>query len=200
MLILALAQTIEHEPERERWQQIDEIFLAMAVLPGSRVADLGAGDGFLTVRLSPLVGEKGRVYAEDVDNKRLEGLRKRAANAKLNNIEIVNGSDDDPHLPLAQLDSVVILNAYHEIPKYEEMLRHIRNALKPGGRLVIAEPSPWPGEESREQQTAKHHISSAFVAEELKQAGFTIIETREKFAHIPDGPVYYSLVVGRLGD
>ena len=77
-LALAAGQTIEHEPERERWQQVGDIFRAMAIGPGSIVADVGAGDGFLTVRLSPLVGEKGRVYAEDIAEARLERLRKRA--------------------------------------------------------------------------------------------------------------------------
>jgi predicted methyltransferase len=81
---------------------------------------------------------------------------------------------------------------------YQEILRHIRESLKPGGRLVIAEPSPSAGQETRAQQTAKHRISSALVAEEMKAAGFTIIDTREKYAHVPGGELYYSLVVGRL--
>jgi predicted methyltransferase len=76
------------------------------------------------------------------------------------------------------------------------MLRHIRESLKPGGRLVIVEPSPSLSEETRAQQIAKHHIGPAFVAEEMTRAGFTIIETREKFAQIPDAG-YYSLVMGR---
>ena len=63
--------------------------------------------------------------------------------------------------------------------------------------LVISEPSPLPGEETRAQQTAKHHIASAFIRDELTTAGFTIVESREKSAHIPDGQVYYSLVVAQ---
>jgi ubiquinone/menaquinone biosynthesis C-methylase UbiE len=194
------AQDIAHEPEREHWQRIEAIFDAMGIHPGSIVADIGAGDGFLTVRLSPLVGERGRVYAEDIADKRLDGLRKRVADAQLNNIVITNGAADDPKLPVAQLDAAVFLNAYHEVANYTEMLKHVRDSLKPGGRLVIAEPSPSEGEETRAQQTAKHRISAAFVADELTGAGFTILDTREKFAHIPDGPVYYSLVVARRGE
>jgi ubiquinone/menaquinone biosynthesis C-methylase UbiE len=199
LLAFATAQTIEHETEREHWQHVGEIFKAMAIGPGSIVADIGAGDGFLTVRLSSLAGEKGRVYAEDIAEGRLERLRKRVTDAHLENVVIVNGSTDDPHLPAAILDSVVILNSYHEMPKHDEMLRHIREALKAGGRLVIAEPSPSPAEVSRAEQITKHHISSAFVAEEMTHAGFTIMETREKFAHVPDGG-YYSLVLGRRGE
>ncbi len=191
------AQDIAHEPEREVWQRIGDIFQAMDVHAGSRVADIGAGDGFLTVRLSPIVGESGRVYAEDIAEKRLDALRKRVAENHLNNVDFIFGSAGDPHLPADRLDAVVILNAYHEIQPYEEMLRHIHDALKPGGRVVISEPSPLAGEETRDQQTAKHRIASSFVADELKHAGFSILETHEKSAHIPDGPIYYSLVVAR---
>lgn len=198
-IVTAAGQTIEHEPDREHWQNVADMFKAMAIAPGSIVADVGAGDGFLTVRLSPLVGETGRLYAEDIADVRLERLRKRVADAHLDNVAIVSGSADDPRLPSAQLDSVVILNSYHEMPKYDDMLRHIRDALKPGGHLVISEPSPSPGEETRAQQIAKHHIASAFVADEMTRAGFTVIEARENFARIPDDG-YYSLVVGRLAE
>jgi precorrin-6B methylase 2 len=199
VLALATAQTIEHEPEREHWQQVSDIFQAMAIGPGSTVADVGAGDGFLTVRLSPLVGEKGRVYAEDIAEERLERLQKRVADAHLDNVVIVHGAAADPSLPAARLDSVVILNSYHEMPKYDEMLWHIHESLKPGGRLVIVEPSPSLSEETRAQQIAKHHVGWAFVAEEMTRAGFTIIGTRDKFAQIPDAG-YYSLVVGRRAE
>lgn len=195
VLTLASAQTIEHEAEREHWQQVGDIFQAMAIGPGSIVADVGAGDGFLTVRLSPLVGEKGRVYAEDIAEERLERLRKRVTEAHLENVVIVKGSAEDPRLPAVQLDSVVILNAYHEMTKFDETLRHIRESLKPGGRLVIAEPSPSSGEQTRTQQTARHRIGPAFVAEEIRHADFTVIETKDKFARTPYGG-YYSLVVG----
>jgi predicted methyltransferase len=185
--------------ERESWQHPDEIFKAMAVAPGKVVADIGAGDGFLTVRLSPLAGPEGRVYAVDVAPDRLERLRGRVAAAHLDNVVIVNGGDDDPHLPEAQLDAAVILNAYHEMSRHEDMLRSIRAALKPGGRLVIAEPSPSSGDGDRVRQTARHRISPALVVQEMTQAGFLLLETKESFARTPEG-VAYSLVVGRRGD
>src|SRR5216684_1085671 len=174
--VAASAQTIEHEKDREHWQRVEEMFKAMQVHAGSVVADVGAGDGFLTVRLSPVVGDTGRVYAGDIDEKRLERLRKRVGEA--------------------HLDNIVILNSYHEMPKCYEMLQHIRDCLKPGGRLVIAEPSPKPGEERRDTQIAKHHISSVFVAEEMTRAGFSVVDRRDDFAQLPGGSGSYSLVVG----
>jgi|ERR1051326_3663646 ubiquinone/menaquinone biosynthesis C-methylase UbiE len=191
------AQDIAHESEREHWQHIDDIFAAMSIHSGSVVADIGAGDGFLTVRLSALVGDSGHVYAEDIAEKRLAGLHKRVDDAHLSNVSTILGAPADPRLPNRQLDAAVILNSYHEIEPYQEMLQHLYDALKPGGRLVISEPSPLPGEQTRAQQTAKHRIASAFVRDELISAGFTVIESREKSAHIPDGPIYYSLVVAQ---
>lgn len=199
-LAACTAQTIEHEPERERWQQIGEIFKAMAIGPGSVVADVGAGDGFLTVRLAPLVGETGRVYAEDIAENRLERLRKRVGEAHLEHVAFVLGAADDPHLPASQLDAVVILNSYHEMARNDDILRHIRDSLKSGGRLIIAEPSPKAGEDTRAQQIAKHHISSTFVAEEMTRAGFTIVEKRDDFAQLPGGSGSNSMVVGRRSE
>jgi ubiquinone/menaquinone biosynthesis C-methylase UbiE len=194
--IAVTAQTIEHEPERERWQRVTEIFKAMQIHAGSVVADVGAGDGFLTVRLSPAVGDAGRVYAGDIDEKRLERLRRRVTEAHLDNVVIVKGDADDPHLPASKLDAVVILNSYHEMPRNDDMLRHIRESLKPSGRLIIAEPSPKAGEETRADQIAKHHISSAFVAEEMVRAGFSIVDRRDDYAQLPGGGSY-SLLVGQ---
>jgi ubiquinone/menaquinone biosynthesis C-methylase UbiE len=194
--VAACAQSIEQEPVREHWQRITEIFKAMEIRPGSLVADVGAGDGFLTMRLSPLVGETGRVYAVDIADRPLERLRRRVSDAKLENVVVIKGEADDPHLPASQLDAVVILNSYHEMPRGDDVLRHIRESLKPGGRLVIAEPSPSPGEETRAAQIAKHHIASTFVAEEMVRAGFAIIERRDEYAQIPESN-YYSLVVGQ---
>ncbi|HVO99308.1 MAG TPA: methyltransferase domain-containing protein [Bryobacteraceae bacterium] len=191
------AQDIAHESEREQWQHINDIFAAMDIHPSSVVADIGAGDGFLTVRLSALVGASGHVYAEDIAEKRMADLHKRVDEAHLSNVSMILGAAGDPKLPTGQLDAVIILNAYHEIEPYQDMLRHIYDALKPGGRLVISEPSPLPGEETRAQQIVKHHIASAFVRDELMSAGFTVVESREKSAHIPDGPIYYSLVTAR---
>ena len=100
---------------------------------------------------------------------------------------------------MGALDAVVILNAYHEMPKCYDMLRHIRDALKPSGRLVIAEPSPAPDEATRAQQIAKHHIDPVLIAQEMTVAGFTIVESRKDFAHIPDAGTY-SMVVGRRAE
>jgi predicted methyltransferase len=192
----AAAQTIAVEPEREQWNRVVDIVAAMAIRPGAVVADVGAGDGFLTVRLAPIVAPTGKVYAEDIADRPLERLRARVSDAHLDNVVVLKGDPDDPKLPAQALDAVVILNSYHEMLRADDMLRHIRESLKPGGRLVIAEPSPPATETSRADQVAKHHISAAFVADEMTRAGFTVLDQREPFARLPGGDGTYSLVVG----
>jgi len=196
-VVAATAQSIASEPARERWQHVDEILKAAGIGVGSSVADVGAGDGFLTLRIAPFVGENGHVLAVDISDARLQSLKRRVTDAHFANVEIVKGDEGDPRLPAGQLDAVIILNSYHEMPRFREILLHIRVSLKPGGRLLIAEPGPLPAEQTRAEQIARHHISSKFVAEEMAQAGFKILEQRERFAQIPEAN-WYSLVVGQL--
>jgi predicted methyltransferase len=189
------AQSVAAESSREKWQHTEELFAAAKVAEGRHIADVGAGDGFLSLRLSPLVGAAGHIYAVDISDTKLENLARRAGDAHLSNIETIKGDSDDPRLPVGQLDAVFILNSYHEMPEYEKILAHIRDALKPGGRLLIAEPGPLPAEHTRAEQIARHHISGDFVRDEMTQAGFTILEKRDQFAQIP-GANWYSLVIG----
>ena len=198
LTVVAVAgQSIASEASREQWQHVGEIFKAAGIGVGSSVADVGAGDGFLTLRMAPIVGENGHVFAVDISDAKLQSLKRRVADAHFANVEIVKADEGDPRLPARQLDAVIILNSYHEMPRFREVLLHIRESLKPGGRLLIAEPGPLPAEQTRAEQIARHHISSKFVAEEIAQAGFNILEQREKFAQIP-GANWYSLVVGQL--
>src|SRR5260221_190867 len=103
------------EEMRETWQRVRDLFAAAGVHAGGKMADVGSGDGFLTVRLSPAVGTTGKVYAVDIDPTAAERLRLRLANARMTNVEVVVGAEDDPHLPVGTLDGVLIVNAYHEM-------------------------------------------------------------------------------------
>ena len=83
---------------------------------------------------------------------------------------------------------------------YEDILRHIREALKPGGRLVIAEPYPLVSGQSRAEQTKAHRISPELVAGEVTHAGFAIVDRQDDFTKIPSGGGGYSLIVARRPD
>lgn len=176
------------EEQRESWQKVGEIFKAMGVKPGAVVADIGAGDGFFTSRLSAAVGAEGRVLAVDVGANPLKRLRARVEEEKLSNVEVIEGTTDDPKLPAGTLDAALIVNAYHEMTEHQAMLAKIKAALKPEGRLIIVEPiAPSRRNATRAQQTSNHEIDPSFVRKEARDAGFHAIELVDPFTERHSG-------------
>ena len=173
----------EHgEDRREQWQKVDDVFQAMGVRPGGTVADLGAGDGFFTVRLARAVGDQGKVYAVDIGADVLRRLRTRVATEKLPQVEVIEGAVDDPRLPVGALDAVLIVNAYHEMKAFKELLPRLKASLKPDGRLVIVEPiAPARRDKSRDEQTRNHEIAIDFVKQETAAAGFVQVSMQDPF-------------------
>jgi FkbM family methyltransferase len=170
------------ENRREEWQKVDEVLKAMAAKPGAVVADIGAGDGFFTARLSRAVGGSGRVYAVDVSARALRNLKQRVTDEQLSNVEVIEGAADDPKLPAGALDAVLIVNAYHEMNEHHAMLTKIKAALKPDGRLVILEPIASSRRDSaRADQTRTHEIAVDFVQKEAREAGFRVMTLQDPF-------------------
>jgi ubiquinone/menaquinone biosynthesis C-methylase UbiE len=173
---------LREDNRREALQRVPEILVALGALPGARVADVGAGDGFFSVRLARAVGPGGHVIAEDVDSEALDRLRARLADAALTNVEVVRGTLDDPQLPDGALDAILIVDAYHEMEDFAAMLEHVRHALKPEGRLVLVEPfDPRLLGESRQRQTKSHALSPSYAEQELRAAGFFVTALRDPF-------------------
>jgi tRNA A58 N-methylase Trm61 len=169
------------EADREQWQKVPEIFKAMGISAGSRVADVGAGSGFFTVRLAKAVGPRGRVFAVDVNPDAVQALQERIARERLKNVDVQTGTHADPRLP-DSLDAVLIVNAYHEMKEHQAILDKIRQALTLEGRLVIVEPiARARAKTSRAEQHANHEIALEYVVEDLRQAGFTVAESRDRF-------------------
>ena len=125
-------------PNRDKTLKLPQTFAALKIGPGTRVADIGAGGGWLSVRLARQVGKTGTVYAEEITPRYVNFLKKRAKNEKLPQMKAVLGTITDPKLP-TNLDAVVILNAYHEFDQPLAMLQKIRASMKPGGRLGFIE-------------------------------------------------------------
>lgn len=181
-------QGAHNEEQREQWQKVGEIFEAMLVKPGSVVADVGAGDGFFTKRLSVAVGPEGRVLAVDIGSDTLRRLRKRVADDGLANVEVVTGATDDPKLPAGSIDAALIVNAYHEMTEHQAMLSKIKAALKPGGRLVIVEPiAPSRRDSARQEQVRNHEIAVDFVRDDARSAGFVQVAVHDPFTNRPHG-------------
>jgi tRNA A58 N-methylase Trm61 len=169
------------EHDREQWQKVPEIFAAMAIRPGSRVADVGAGSGFFTARLARAVGPAGRVFAVDINPETIRDLKARIAREQLTNVEVIVGDRASPRLPAA-LDAVLIVNAYHEMHEHQPMLDSIRQALKLDGRLVIVEPIAQSRRGTpRAIQQSNHEIDVEFVVDDLRQAGFEVVTRQDRF-------------------
>lgn len=127
------------DPHRDYMLKLPEAMDAMKIGKGSVVADVGAGGGWLTVRLAQRVGSSGTVYAEEILKKYTDFIDKRADKAGLKNIKTILGTTTDPKLPEGELDCAVVLNAYHEFEYPLLMLRRISKGLKPGGYIGIIE-------------------------------------------------------------
>ncbi len=124
---------------REREEHPDAALDAIGIPSGATVADVGAGVGYMTLRMAKRVGPAGKVYANDVQAEMLERLRDSAASQRLTNVITVLGTDIDPKLPPGQLDLVLMVDVYHELSQPQRMLQKIRESLKPDGRLVLLE-------------------------------------------------------------
>jgi SAM-dependent methyltransferase len=128
-----------NRPEREREENPEGALDAIGIHSGMVVADVGAGTGYMSLRLAKRVGPAGKVYANDLQPEMLRRLRENAAKAGFTNIETVQGEEADPKLPPRQLDLVLLVDVYHEFSRPREMIDKIREALKPDGRLVLLE-------------------------------------------------------------
>ena len=171
------AQYAEYEwEERDEWMDVKRLLEMSAIAQGDRVADIGCHEGYLSMHLANAVGATGEVYAEDISSSRLSRLRQHAEERELRNITTILGDETDPKLPEGSLDIVFVVDAYHEMVKPKTMLRHFRNALKPGGRIVILEKlKEKVRDKSRKAQTLAHSLGPEYVRKELKEAGFTIL-------------------------
>lgn len=184
--------------KRDQWQNVSGIFEAMNVHTGSYVADVGARDGYLTVRLAEAVGAQGRVYAIDINASALKKLKKNLADEDTSRVTLIHSLPDDPKLPEGLLDAVVVVNAYHEFDAYAAMLAHIKDALKPGGLLVLVEPiTKRRRDASRKTQTGGHEIGLAYARADLVAAGFEILDTRDPFIKRKEQDYEMWLLIGQ---
>lgn len=168
-------------PDRDRWQKAEELIRELNLKSTSKVADVGCHQGYMTVKLAAKVSS-GKVYAIDVDQPKLDKLKNILGRKNLTNVELVKGDYDDPHLPVNELDAVIILDTYHEMDAHEAMLNHIKMALKQGGYFVLCEAiAEERRTSSREDQERKHELGMDFALEDLRKAGFTIVKKQDPF-------------------
>ena len=127
------------ESLRARFNEAGSLLDFADVRDGLTVADIGAGEGYFTVRLAPRVGKKGRVLAEDIDRAVLGRLGDRVERERLDNVSISLGSEVDPHLPGASFDRIFLVHMYHEVREPYAFLWYLRAALRPGAKVIVAD-------------------------------------------------------------
>lgn len=160
----------------------EALFEAMNLKEGNWAADVGGGDGDYTVRMSPIVKDSGHIFLVDIDHDKLEELHEELEEREINNVTPVYSVPGNPMLPASSLDAILVRNAYHEFRNYMSMLQHMKQALKPGGRLVMAEPIEEDLiDASREEQADDHDIAMHYALEDLKEAGFRIVKKVDHF-------------------
>ena len=163
-------------PERNEEEQPKLAIDALNIPKGAAVADIGAGSGYITALLARRVGPGGKVYANDIQVRMLDLLRRYIAQQKLTNVEPVLGAIDDPKLPPDTIDLALMVDVYHEFSEPQKMLRGIRIALKADGRMALVE---YRGEDPSIPIRPEHKMTVVQVRAEIEPEGFRFVKTIE---------------------
>src|SRR4051794_21927175 len=134
-----VGDTFSTEDARDRIGEAEAVMALAGVKPGMRVADVGAGEGYYTVRLAPLVGPKGRVLAEDIIPDTRDALSDRVQRENLDNVAVKLGTADNPMLPAQSFDRVFLVHMYHEVQSPYAFLWHLREGVKPDGLVIVVD-------------------------------------------------------------
>ena len=185
-------------PDRDDWNKPEQIMDAVGIADGAVVADLGAGGGWMEIRLVRRVGPNGVVYAEDIQPQMIEAINRRMQHEGLSNVRTVMGTTTDPRLP-AGLDAVLIVNGYREMDdplNPEQILTFLKNvarSLKPQGRLGVADFLPGGGGPG---PAAEDRVNPDTVIRAAENAGFKL-QTREVVPPFQFVLVFTKLPAGR---
>ena len=163
-------------PERIQEEDPDRMLASLEVKKGAVVADIGAGVGYHVWRLSDLVGASGKVIGEDIQEGMIRLMKKNIDDRKLKNVELILGTPGDPKLPANAVDLVLMVDVYHEFSDPVSMMRHIKDALKPDGRVVLVE---FRKEDPSVPIQPLHKMSVPDVRSELEPLGFKFQKSLE---------------------
>ena len=173
------ATSFSTETERDSVNEAQTVMDLADIRDGMTIADIGAGEGYYTVRLAARVGGKGRVLAQDIDQAALHRLGDRVQRERFDNVSIKPGAADDPRLPPASFDRIFLVHMYHEVTEPYAFLWRLRPALRPGGRVIVVDV---------DRPTDQHGIPPALLFCELNAVGFRLAE----FIRKPEMQGYYA--------
>jgi SAM-dependent methyltransferase len=179
-----VAKTL-NDPARADRQRPRDIVDALDLKPGSTVADVGTGTGFMLPYLSQAVGDSGHVIGEDIQSDFLDRAKMKVQLARLSNIQFIQGTDRDPRLPSDTLEGVLVLDSYHHFDYPEAMLEHIHDSLLSDGKLVIVEYYKRRGAMNNpDPDLPLRHIrlDQEDLVKEVEAGGFRLVLTRDLVA------------------
>ena len=166
------------EDARDRLGEAEQVMELAGVEPGMWVADIGAGQGYYTVRLAREVGDRGRVLAEDIVEETLVGLGQRVQRERLDNVAVRLGKPDDPMLPAHSFDRIFLVHMYHEVESPYAFLWNLREGLKPAGEVVVVD---------SDRPTKRHGIPPGLLTCEFAALGLE----RTNFKVLAGGDAYF---------
>ncbi|WP_370177447.1 class I SAM-dependent methyltransferase [Alteriqipengyuania sp.] len=164
------ASQFSTEDKRDSQGEAQKVMDLASIEPGMTIADIGAGEGYYTVRLAERVGNRGRVLAQDIDRGVLERLGRRVDRERLDNVSIALGAEDDPHLPLESFDRVFMVHMYHEVGEPYAFLWRLWPSLKEGGKVIVVD---------MDRPTDRHGIPPGLLACEFERVGYRLEKTEQ---------------------
>jgi predicted methyltransferase len=197
--IQTLARLDVVERERDQWQRPSDVLQVMGLRSGNTAVDLGCGSGYFALKLSPIVGTRGKVFAVDIRRLPLLFVWSRAFFRGEHNISIIHAQPDDPRLPLGIADAVLIANTYHELTYPNLILRRVFDSLRPGGRLVVLDRAPQSRRGEPRGIGTKHHEMPLDMAEnEIFRSGFEIIRQQDHFIDRRADETWWLIIARKL--
>lgn len=166
-----VSNQFSNEDARDERGEAREVMEIADIAEGMTVADIGAGEGYYTVRLAERVGDAGRVLAQDIDREALERLGRRVERERLENISIKQGEADDPRLPDDSFDRVFLVHMYHEVTEPYAFLWRMWPSLASGGQIIVVDTN---------RPTANHGMPPELLFCEFRSIGYRLIEFVEK--------------------
>jgi ubiquinone/menaquinone biosynthesis C-methylase UbiE len=185
------------ERERDEWQRPSEVIQELELKEGNVVVDLGSGVGYFALKLSRTVGKSGKVVAVDIQRFPLYVLQTRALGSGQHNFAFVLGEPDDPHLSANSIDAILVANTYHELSHPNVVLKHLLQALKPGGHLVVVDHGPPPEEELPEPEAEHHEIAPTRVESDIRKEAFEIVRREDRLTVQSEGHQVWWLIAAR---
>lgn len=156
---------------REQEENAALMLEQLRIQPGWTICDLGSGNGYHSLKMAATTGERGTIYAVDIQKQMLDMLSARAVSRGIQNIKTILGDPWDPKLPAASCDLILLVDVYHEFGHPEQMLKAMHRALKPGGVVALVE---FRSEDQKVPIRPEHKMSRAQIYREWQNSGFIV--------------------------